>query len=299
MHQGEEAGFVFDPAPRASARPLEQAAMGKKQCAASRPGEGGPPAGQPSPAPCPPTVSTAKPGLTFAMPEPVYVTLGRDDVDLQLRHSRFDACLALGLDVEARPSYYRGQQNHRVDTIQICSESACVVVSLAEASVLPPLLGRLVSCPGILKFGCGVVDDLQLLARRFPATFRPKDATRGAFVGSCVELGVLAPLTGAVDAAAQPYGLRRLAAHFGVELHKPKRIQMSDWSRVPLSEAQIRFASHPTLPASAYPHTDTARPARTANIRSAATGLIGMRPPMLQSHVGSPQCCSGLHSALS
>jgi ribonuclease D len=187
------------------------------------------------------------------MPEPIYVTLGRDDVDLQLRHSRFDACLALGLDVEARPSYRRGQQNHRVDTIQLCSESACVVVSLAAATALPPLLGRIVSCPGILKFGCGVVDDLQLLARRFPATFRPNGAKSSACIGSCVELAVLAPLTGAVDASAQPYGLRRLAAHFGVELNKPKRIQMSDWSRVPLSDAQIRSTSPLNSPRARVP----------------------------------------------
>jgi hypothetical protein len=213
------------------------------------------------------------------MPEPIYVTLGRDDVDMQLRHSRFDACLALGLDVEARPVYRKGQQNHRVDTIQLCSESACVVVSLADASKLPPLLGRLVSCPGILKFGCGVVDDLKLLARRFPATFRPNDAKRNAFVGSCVELAVLAPLTGAVDAAAQPYGLRRLAAHFGLELHKPKRIQMSDWSQLPLSAAQIRSASpKPTLTRrNLAPHAATthlARPSAThfaPTVRNSAT----------------------------
>ena len=189
----------------------------------------------------PSTHSDVRGETAFALPEPVlYLTLGRDDIDTCLKQYRFDACQALGLDVEARPSYRRGQSNNRVDTIQLCSESACVVVSLSNAVMLPPLLGHLVSSPTVLKFGCGVSNDLILLAKRFPSTFGHAHLSVDAIACSCVELGVLAPLTGAVDADAPQYGLRRLAAHFGIILEKPKKIQMSDWSRVPLSQAQIR-----------------------------------------------------------
>jgi hypothetical protein len=169
-----------------------------------------------------PQKATAR-DAAFAPPEPVYMTLGLDDVDAVLRRLSFHTSLALGLDVEARPTFKRGETCNRVDTIQLCSESACVVVSLGGARALPPLLGRLVSSTSVLKFGCGVVDDLQLLAKRFPVTFSAGisspggggggggcgggSSSHGSKIGSshgakvcvegCVELAVLAPLTGA------------------------------------------------------------------------------------------------------
>jgi len=182
----------------------------------------------------------------FALPEPVYVMLGRDNVDARLKHLGFELCQALGLDVEARPSFRKGENTSRVDTIQLSSETACVVVSLGTAAFLPPLLGHLVSCPSVLKFGCGVVDDLKLLKTRFPSTFQSAHASVvNVCAAGCIELGVLAPLTGAVSAAEPQYGLRRLAAHFGLMLDKPKKVQMSDWARVPLSAEQIRCVVPP------------------------------------------------------
>ena len=83
--------------------------------------------------------------LPFALPSPVYLTLGRDDVDKALSRLGFESCRALGLDVEARPTFRRSGGSNPVDTIQLCSDQACAVVSLGRAARLPPLLSRLVA----------------------------------------------------------------------------------------------------------------------------------------------------------
>ncbi|EOD41796.1 hypothetical protein EMIHUDRAFT_95020 [Emiliania huxleyi CCMP1516] len=155
-----------------------------------------------------------------------------DDVEEALSRLGFESCRALGLDVEARPTFRRSGGSNPVDTIQLCSDQACAVVSLGRAARLPPLLSRLVASASVLKFGAGVGDDIKLLAGRFPEAFSAADGGGGgASASACVELAVLAPLTG-----APPLPI-------GLELDKPKRIQMSDWSRVPLSAPQIQYAA--------------------------------------------------------
>jgi ribonuclease D len=137
--------------------------------------------------------------------------------------------IAVGLDVEWRPSY-RADQNP-VATLQLCVERSCLIFQLLHADYVPGALAEFLGDRGIRFFGVGVEADAERLSD-----------DHGLQVANAVDLrGRAAERMNRPD--LRQAGLRALVqAVMGVDLVKPQRVTMSRWDAYCLSYEQIRYA---------------------------------------------------------
>ena len=127
-------------------------------------------------------------------------------------------------------------------TVQLATPEASLVVHLARNTGRPskaciPILEAVLRDERIIKAGCGVDQDMLELRRKF----------RGLEARSRLELGGI----GASD-KGETLGLRKLAASIlGVDLPKSRRLATSNWSQVPLTEAQVAYSARDAWAAAA------------------------------------------------
>jgi len=170
----------------------------------------------------------------------------------------------VGLDVEARPSRVKGV-THPVALVQVTTPDnrGCLLAHVYGAMGLsaatpgrpfepgsaktrfPPLLARLLNDPNVLAVGQGVAEDLRQIARHFPEIHPANDEGGAEGCRPRHRRGAFVDLAAVVDFYDVPaLGLGRLAAHCGFsDVVKPKSVQVSDWSRTPLTDAQVRYAA--------------------------------------------------------
>mmetsp|Transcript_14574 Transcript_14574/g.21876 ORF Transcript_14574/g.21876 Transcript_14574/m.21876 type:complete len:486 (-) Transcript_14574:172-1629(-) len=148
----------------------------------------------------------------------------------------------LGFDVEAAPNvpWCRAVNREFIDrpaTVQISTPYESIIVHLtgdngsgsAPASALKPLQAML-SDPTILKVGAGIDEDMLELYRW--------DNSLNA--NSRFDIGGI----GSDSKTKRRIGLQKLVgAIVGVDLAKSKKIAMSDWSMIPLTDQQVIYAS--------------------------------------------------------
>jgi len=119
-------------------------------------------------------------------------------------------------------------------TVQLATPQASLVVHLARNKGRPskacvPLLEAVLRDERIIKAGCGVDQDMLELRRKY----------RGLEARSRLELGGI----GASD-KGETLGLKRLAASIlSVDLPKSRRLATSNWSQVPLTQAQVAYSA--------------------------------------------------------
>ena len=205
----------------------------------------------------------------YVQPADIHVAYTSKQIDAYVRAefypnegaSSSDGAIRLvGLDVEARPSRVKGV-TQPVALVQVTTPDnrGCLLAHVYGAMGLvaatpsrpfvpgsastrfPPLLARLLNDPNVLAVGQGVAEDLRQIARSFPEVNPP--GKRGA--EGRREVGAFVDLAAVVDFYDVPAsGLGRLAAHCGFpDVSKPKSVQVSDWSRTPLTDAQVRYAA--------------------------------------------------------
>ena len=148
----------------------------------------------------------------------------------------------LGFDVEAAPNLpWRKPTNpdfiNRPATVQLSTPYSSIVVHLTErptsprgtsTSILSPLVAML-SDETILKVGAGINEDMLELYRWNPCL----DARSRFDIGGVGS-----------DSNRSRVGLQKLVrAIVGVEMVKSKKVSMSDWSQIPLTNAQLCYAS--------------------------------------------------------
>ena len=132
--------------------------------------------------------------------------------------------MVIGIDTETRPSFTKGKTN-KVSLLQLATHDTCYLIHLNCTGLTDGLI-KLLENGDILKVGLSLNDDIRALKQR--TVFEP---------AGFVDLQSLFPQLGITDMS-----LQKLFANL---FHKriSKREQLSNWSRVPLTEKQRRYAA--------------------------------------------------------
>ncbi|XP_054805681.1 3'-5' exonuclease-like [Prosopis cineraria] len=139
--------------------------------------------------------------------------------------------IALGLDIEWRPSFRRGVPNGKVAVMQICDGTdRCHVLHIIHSGI-PPSLKFLLEDPTVLKVGVGIGSD----ARKF---FKDYEIS----IEGIEDLSFRAKqkLVGDI----QNFGLSSLTEKLlSKQLKKPSKIRLGNWEALPLSVQQLEYAA--------------------------------------------------------
>ena len=141
---------------------------------------------------------------------------------------------ALGFDMEWRPQFLKkklGGKENRTAVLQLSTQSACLVLHIFHAEVLPKYLSEILRNEDIVKVGCGIHRDVVKLLR-----------DTGLHCKGVVDLGQLASKIGCTK--DQGLSLKALGQNLlGLEMGKQKKVQLSNWEEIPLQRNQIIYAA--------------------------------------------------------
>jgi hypothetical protein len=167
----------------------------------------------------------------------VHVTYTNEPVEAEawLRNNVMDVeTRALGFDIEWKPQFVKkklGGKENKTAVIQLSTETAVLVLHIIHVKTLPRYLVDILADQNILKVGCGIRTDVVKLLR-----------DTGLQCKGVVDLVDLAARSGYSKEHGQ--GLKKLAnSVLGIEMNKPKKVQLSNWETLPLTRGQIRYAA--------------------------------------------------------
>ncbi|XP_058741797.1 uncharacterized protein LOC131614193 [Vicia villosa] len=136
----------------------------------------------------------------------------------------------VGLDVECLLAKRRGMPNTAA-VLQLCIGGECLIFQILHASFIPESLINFLGNKNYKFVGVGIKDDVDKLLRDFSLR-----------VVSFVDLRTLAAIKMS-DKALKFAGLKTLALRVGgIEIEKPKKITLSNWSNFPLTLKQVEYA---------------------------------------------------------
>jgi hypothetical protein len=146
-----------------------------------------------------------------------------------------DDKVILGFDVEWRPSFNKGTKNNKVSLIQLCTMNSAILIQIMELNHIPKSLKEVMQSKNIIKVGVGILDDLDKLEKDWNLPYRS-----GAFF----DLGAVTRRL--LNDSMAKCGLVSLAHKYldTQMVTKPKKIQMSNWENVVLTDAQIKYATY-------------------------------------------------------
>ena len=167
----------------------------------------------------------------------VHVTYTNDPLEAEawLRNNVIDIeSRALGFDIEWKPQFIKkklGGKENKTAVLQLSTETAVLVLHIIHVKTLPRYLVDILADQNIFKVGCGIRSDVLKLL---------KDT--GLQCKGVIELTELASRSGYTKEHGQ--GLKKLADNvLGIEMNKPKNVQLSNWETLPLRHGQIRYAA--------------------------------------------------------
>lgn len=140
----------------------------------------------------------------------------------------------LGFDTETRASFEPGVQ-HPLSLVQLATSDTCYLFQRAVLGERLAELKPLLENEQILKVGIGLRGDVQALKRDWDIQVSPRLDLNWAMA----QLG-----------AGKEMGTRQLvAALLHKRIDKPKKMTLSNWQQVPLSQAQVQYAALDALAA--------------------------------------------------
>ena len=140
----------------------------------------------------------------------------------------------LGFDTETRASFEPGVQ-HPLSLVQLATSDTCYLFQQAVLGERLAELKPLLENEQILKVGIGLRGDGQALKRDWDIQVSPRLDLNWAMA----QLG-----------AGKEVGTRQLvAALLHKRIDKPKKMTLSNWQQVPLSQAQVQYAALDALAA--------------------------------------------------
>ena len=167
----------------------------------------------------------------------VHVTYTNDPVEAEawLRNNVMDIdTRALGFDIEWKPQFVKkklGGKENKTAVLQLSTETATLVLHIIHVKTLPRHLVDILADQSIPKVGCGIRPDVIKLLR-----------DTGLQCKGAIDLVELASRSGYTKQHGQ--GLKTLAVNvLGIEMTKPKRVQLSNWEVLPLTRSQICYAA--------------------------------------------------------
>ena len=165
-----------------------------------------------------------------------------DPAELQrVISAQFAKETVVGLDIEWKPTFVKGQPENPVALIQLATARIVVLVPVKHLRALPPALVNLLSSPAVWKVGCGVTADAQKLSNEYGLEVRSVCELGPTAMRLQTEEAVRFPKLGDGELVGQ--GLKSMAAALGQALEKPKRVTRSNWESRPLSMPQQRYAA--------------------------------------------------------
>ena len=142
------------------------------------------------------------------------------------------ARLIVGLDCEWKPNY-RSWTTSKVAILQLCAGTRCLVLQLFYVDRIPASIRSFLADPGVLFVGIGVGEDVAKL-----------DADYGLTCSAHLDLeGRCNDHLGHYTGGRSWLGLKGFAREvLGLAMEKPRSVTMSNWEKLDLEEAQIRYA---------------------------------------------------------
>ncbi|KAI7883706.1 ribonuclease H-like protein, partial [Lichtheimia hyalospora FSU 10163] len=136
-----------------------------------------------------------------------------------------------GFDMEWQPQFKRGGKENKTALIQICGKDTILILQVVRLEYLPHQLVQFLKTKALLKSGVNIRGDGQKLARDFRVECN-------AFVDLDRICAFLYP--------QKPSRSLRSLTGFFLErnMKKHKKIQCSNWSRLALTPAQLKYAAN-------------------------------------------------------
>jgi hypothetical protein len=137
----------------------------------------------------------------------------------------------VGLDIEWRPNFKRGQSN-KTAVLQLCINDRCLVFQIIHSPFVPNSLLTFLANPNNKFVGVGIKEDLKKLLADYNIS-----------VVNFVDLRNLAADV-LNDQNMSRTGIKSLALRvIGKSVEKPKRISMSRWDNPRLNADQVKYAT--------------------------------------------------------
>jgi len=139
----------------------------------------------------------------------------------------------VGLDLEWKPAFRKGQPENPVSLIQLANQDSILLIQVSAMQEFPAKLQAFLENPDFVKAGVGIQNDVKKLYRDYRVSTR-----------SCVDLSLLAR---SVDNEqwkgkfSNPLGLARLVEAYENSYLPKGKIVRSDWESM-LSSAQQEYA---------------------------------------------------------
>jgi ribonuclease D len=135
----------------------------------------------------------------------------------------------VGFDTETKPNFIAGEIPNGISLVQVASHEGALLFKLTDNAVCE-VVEQLIHTNSVLKVGFGLKQDKQQLFRRFGSELRnAKDlSTEFSRYGIKQKVGAQAAV----------------AMALGMQLAKPKHIQLSNWDNDKLSRSQMVYAAN-------------------------------------------------------
>ena len=162
----------------------------------------------------------------------VWVCSKSNNVDDWMRmHDVLSNEKVVGVDIEWRPSW--SEKQSKTALLQLSKATSALLFQMIYADKLPDSIHELIASTKIIKTGFGVLEDLKKLNTDY-----------GLSYGALVDVGYLARRL----VKSPTRGMAKTSKFIcGIEIPKPKHIQMGNWEARELSLEQIRYAAHDAL----------------------------------------------------